>query len=160
MKIAQSVLGIKTHMLCEWSRLLYHVYMFLSYRFFSFLYSFFRELLLIRFFTWILCPTWKQFSSWATHPQGGLWGYRRYLCGGKTQTYTMGLHPEFNLAVSVLYKVYCYIARLSRNKMSTVIGWFFVTCLWSNSNVSRPGYNCAVVARAPSLLFCFCYMKV
>ena len=25
--------------------------------------------------------------------------------------------------------------------MSTVIGWFLVTCPWSNSNVSRPGYN-------------------
>ena len=47
--------------------------------------------------------------------------------------------------------VYCYIARLSLNKMSTVIGWFMVTCLWSNSNVSRPGYNCAVVALTPSL---------
>ena len=25
--------------------------------------------------------------------------------------------------------------------MSTVIGWLLVTCLWSNSNVSRPWYN-------------------
>ena len=40
----------------------------------------------------------------------------------------------------------CYIARLSLNKMSTVIGWFLVTCPWSNSNVSRPGCNCAVAA--------------
>ncbi len=47
----------------------------------------------------------------------------------------------------------CYIAKLSLNKMSTVIGWFLVTCLWSNSNVSRPGYNCAVVARTPSCVF-------
>ena len=46
---------------------------------------------------------------------------------------------------------FCYIARLSLNKMSTMIGWFMVTCLWSNSNVSRPGYNCAVVSRTPSL---------
>ena len=36
---------------------------------------------------------------------------------------------------------YCYIPRLSLNKASTVIGWFLVTCPWSNSNVSRPGYN-------------------
>ena len=56
--------------------------------------------------------------------------------------------------------VYCYIARLSLNKMSTVIGWFLVTCPWSNSNVSRPGYNCAVVARTPSLFVCFCCMTV
>ena len=28
----------------------------------------------------------------------------------------------------------CYIARLSLNKMSTVIGWLLVTCPWSNSN--------------------------
>ena len=41
--------------------------------------------------------------------------------------------------------VYCYIARLSFNKISTVIGWFLVTCSWSNSNISRPRYNCAVV---------------
>ena len=46
---------------------------------------------------------------------------------------------------------YCYITRLLLNKMSTVIGWFLVTCLWSNSNVSRPGYNCAVVVLTPSL---------
>ena len=57
-------------------------------------------------------------------------------------------------------KVFCYIARLSVNKMSSVIGWFLVTCPWSNSNVSPPGYNCAVVACTPSLFLCFCYMKV
>ena len=44
----------------------------------------------------------------------------------------------------------CYILKLSLNKTSTVIGWFLVTCPWSNSNVSRPGYNCAVVARPPN----------
>ena len=53
---------------------------------------------------------------------------------------------------------YFYIARLSLNKMSTVLGWFLVTCLWSNSNVSRPGYNCAVVTRTPSL-FVFALWK-
>ena len=31
-----------------------------------------------------------------------------------------------------------------------MIGWFLVTCAWSNSNVSRPGYNCAVVVLAPN----------
>ena len=36
---------------------------------------------------------------------------------------------------------YCYIPRLSLNKTRPVIGWFLVTCPWSNSNVSRPGYN-------------------
>ena len=55
---------------------------------------------------------------------------------------------------------YCYIARLSLNKMSTVISWFLVTCPWSNSNVSRPGYNCAVVALTKSLFVCFCHMEV
>ena len=44
-----------------------------------------------------------------------------------------------------------YITRLSLNKMSTVIGWFLVTCPWPNSNVSRSGYNCTVVARTPCL---------
>ena len=56
--------------------------------------------------------------------------------------------------------VNCYIARLSLNKVNTVIGWFLVTCPWSNSNVSRPGYNCAVLARTPSSSLCLCYMKV
>ena len=56
-----------------------------------------------------------------------------------------------NLHYLQVSNLYCYIARLSLNKMSTVIGWFLVTCLWSNSNVSRPGYNCAVVALTPSL---------
>ena len=43
-------------------------------------------------------------------------------------------------------KTHCYIPRLSLSKPRIVIGWFLVTCPWSNSNVSRPGYNCAVVA--------------
>ena len=54
--------------------------------------------------------------------------------------------------------VNCYIARLSLNNISTVIRCFLVTCPWSNSNVSRPGCNCAVVAHTPSLFVCFCYM--
>ena len=33
-----------------------------------------------------------------------------------------------------MYMYDCYIARLSLNKMSTVSGWFLVTCPWSNSN--------------------------
>ena len=46
---------------------------------------------------------------------------------------------------------HCYIARLSLNKMSPVIGWFLITYPWSNSNVSRPGNNyCAVVALTPN----------
>ena len=49
---------------------------------------------------------------------------------------------------------YCYIARLSLNKMSTVIDWFLVMCLWENSNVSRPGYNCAVVALMSNFAIC------
>ena len=53
-------------------------------------------------------------------------------------------------------KCICYIAGLSLNKISAAIAWFLVTCPWSNSNVFRPRYNCAVVARARSLyLFVF-----
>ena len=43
----------------------------------------------------------------------------------------------------------CYIPWFSVNKTRTVTGWFLVTYPWSNSNVSRPEYNCEVVARAP-----------
>ena len=50
----------------------------------------------------------------------------------------------------VLNIQYCYFPRLSFNKTSTMIGWFLVTCPLSNSNVSWPGYNCVVVARAPN----------
>jgi len=39
-----------------------------------------------------------------------------------------------------------YIPRLSLNKTNTVIGWFFVTWSWSNSNVSWLAYNCTVAA--------------
>ena len=52
-------------------------------------------------------------------------------------------------------KWYCYIARLSRDKMSNVIGWFLFTCPRSNPNASRPGYNCAVVVRMALCLFVF-----
>ena len=48
----------------------------------------------------------------------------------------------------------CYIPRLSLNKMNTGIGWLLVTCPWSNSNVSRPGYNCAVHG-CPHVEFCY-----
>ena len=75
-------------------------------------------------------------------------------------------HPKLN-TVTGWEKTYlndnnndCYIARLSLNKMSSVIGWFLATCPWSNSNVSRPGYNCAVVARTPPSFVCFCYVIV
>ena len=46
--------------------------------------------------------------------------------------------------------VYCYIPRLSLSKTSVVFGWFLVTCPWSNLNVSRLGYNWAVVTRVPN----------
>ena len=49
----------------------------------------------------------------------------------------------------------CCIARLSLDKMSTRIGRLLVTYRWSNSNVSRPGYNRAVVARTALCLFVF-----
>ena len=52
---------------------------------------------------------------------------------------------------------YCFLARLSLNKMNTV----GLVYSWSRaadqiSNVSRPRYNCAVVARTPSSFVCFC----
>ena len=47
--------------------------------------------------------------------------------------------------VTFPYKLFCYMARFSLNKVSTVTGWFLVTCPWSKSNTSRSGYNCAVV---------------
>ena len=50
--------------------------------------------------------------------------------------------------------LFCYIARLSLNKMSILIGWFLDTCPWSTSNVSQPGYNCPVVARN-AVFVCF-----
>jgi len=56
---------------------------------------------------------------------------------------------------STSFNFCCYIVRLSLDKMSSVIGWFLVTCSWSNSNVCRPGYNCAVVARTALCLFVF-----
>ena len=67
---------------------------------------------------------------------------------------------EYNRSYARWNNLYCYIPRLSLNKMSTVIGWFLVTCPWSYSNVSRPGYNGVVVARAPNTTACFCYMIV
>ena len=41
---------------------------------------------------------------------------------------------------------------ISLNKTSIVVGWFLVTHPWSNSNVSRPGNNCVVVARSPNTI--------
>ena len=55
--------------------------------------------------------------------------------------------------------VNCYIARLSLNKMGTVIVWFLVTCSGSNSNVSRPGYNCAVAGKQNELFPSGPYIK-
>ena len=55
--------------------------------------------------------------------------------------------------------VYCYIARLSFNNISTVLGWFLVTYPWSNSNVSRPGFNYAVGAHTLSLFFAIWFLK-
>ena len=51
------------------------------------------------------------------------------------------------------------ITRLSLDKTSTVIGLFLVMCPWSNSNVSWPGYNCAVVAGVLKVLINFYNLK-
>ena len=54
-------------------------------------------------------------------------------------------------------KRFYYIPRLSLNKMGIAIGWFLVMCPWSNSNVSWPGYNCAIVVCVPNTTACFCH---
>ena len=59
-----------------------------------------------------------------------------------------GSKCSFTAFVYKYFNFYCYIPRLSLNKTSTLIGWFLVTCPWSNSNVSWPGYNSVVVARS------------
>jgi len=43
--------------------------------------------------------------------------------------------------IILLHNNYCYTPRFSLNKTRIVIGWFLVTCPWSNSNVSWLGYK-------------------
>ena len=44
--------------------------------------------------------------------------------------------PSFRTTLRACrHKPHCYIPRLSLSKTSIVIGWFLVTCPWSNSNV-------------------------
>ena len=83
-----------------------------------------------------ICNICIKVVSWSFIHLGEQWGSR----GNKTHCFPWGQ----SLSTS------CYIPSLSLNKTSTVIGWFLVTCPWSNSNVSRPGYHCSVVARAPN----------
>ena len=64
------------------------------------------------------------------------------------------------LLICSLIKPFCYNYTQTFTQQNSVIGWFLVTCPWSNSNVSRPGYNCAVVAHAPNTTACFCHMIV
>ena len=44
--------------------------------------------------------------------------------------------------------VYCYIPRLSISKTGVVIGWFLVTCPWSNLNVKGTSFyrNCGAAS--------------
>ena len=52
------------------------------------------------------------------------------------------MFPIITLSADIRWTIKnCYKLRLSLHETSTVIGWFLVTCLWSNSNV---------VARAPN----------
>ena len=53
---------------------------------------------------------------------------------------------------------HCYIPRLSLNKTNTVIGWFLVMCPWSNTNISWPGYNSAVVTLPVVCLFVWLWL--
>ena len=65
-------------------------------------------------------------------------------------------HTNFKKILYDSNKGCYYIARLSLNKLSTVIGWFLVMCPWSNSNVSRLGYTIAQLLPARRLrLFVF-----
>ena len=63
------------------------------------------------------------FPSTSMFPSASLWNLTLRVSGKK-------------LTVSLGATAYCYLARLSLNKTSTVVGWFLVTCPWSNSNVS------------------------
>ena len=62
--------------------------------------------------------------------------------GFRVRRCCIGVLDEFTV---VMHR---YIPRLSLSKTSIVIAWFLVTCPWSNSNVSRSGYNWAAVVRA------------
>ena len=95
---------------------------------------------------WFGTPTWPPLHCFGT-PMWLLWRHVHTLHCGEKELYLF--------LDRCLNKRYCYIVRLSRDKMSSVIGWFMVTCPRSNSNVSRPGYNCAVVARTAHCLFVF-----
>ena len=64
-----------------------------------------------------------------------------------------------NLKSPCIHIKYCYTPRLSVRKTSIVIGWFLVTCPWSNSNVSRSGYNWAVVVRASHVISAWLNLK-
>ena len=57
----------------------------------------------------------------------------------EVQRFLIAAHLKRNLPST--FKVcnnYCYIPRLSLSKTSIVIGWFLLTCPWSNSNVPIP----------------------
>ena len=93
-------------------------------------------------FDYLHCTVLTQDLHWHVNP-GCYWAVRR------------GPHPTIvlrkgNNCINIIIRlhVHCDIPRLSLNKTNTVIGWFLVTWPWSNSNVSRPGYNSAVVARS------------
>ena len=62
------------------------------------------------------------------------------------------------LLICSLIKPFCYIPRLSLNKTVWLVD------SWSHApdqiQMSRPGYNCAVVAHAPNTTACFCHMIV
>ena len=75
----------------------------------------------------------------------GITKHCSWSCGKQWVLFILNLEVSLSFGETKLFPLgqslsaYCYIARLSLNKMSIVIGWFLVTCPWSNSNVSWPG---------------------
>ena len=56
---------------------------------------------------------------------------------------------------------HCYIASKTFTQQNEHCDWLILGHVpLIKSNVSRPGYNCTVVAHTKSLFVCFCYMKV
>ena len=70
-----------------------------------------------------------------------VWRLRKLKCGGSVEFKLASISWQILKMTATLLIMSAswhkqYLARLSLTKMSSVIGWFLVTCPWSNSNVS------------------------
>ena len=115
-----------------------------------------RELFSLQSSKWVLLWPRKNksgvllhtaFILWVGHSGGVSYGgamLPRFITksGFRVRRCCIGVLDEFTV---VMHR---YIPRLSLSKTSIVIAWFLVTCPWSNSNVSRSGYNWAAAVRA------------